>query len=170
MSGAVIGGHFLSHDDLERLALRSEGPDVEETRDGMRYTCTLGDLLAELLAPGLKAWSDEGAEYHHSFENLILRNIGLELKILNRAICDGMPSSEETDSLEVITADDTARAVQLIQRRAEVGAEIAHRMRLARWHNPHFGAGRPDQQPPYKGETEETKPEEIESSEAEVQS
>ena len=108
---------------------------------GLEHVRTLGDLLVDMLAPGLSSWSDtpKAPEQWKSFECLMLQNVALELRVINRALSAGDLTTEPP--CDELATEDACRALQLLSHRAEAGADAAGRVRVARWGNPHFGGG-----------------------------
>lgn len=127
--------------ESEMAALKAHIELDEEVPVGFAYRRSVGDLVVEMMAPGLGSWNDnaEHPEGWKSLECMFLENIALELRILNHAMAaDRTPDEPPGDE---VTHEDTCRAIQLLSRRVAAGAELSRRLREARWGNPHFGGG-----------------------------
>jgi hypothetical protein len=109
---------------------------------GYAYERTVGDLIVMALTgqdpdefDGVSGSPDDWP----SFDNAVLLRAAADLRVLSVAMhgepTDGYPFEDE------LTLDEAKTAVRALQRRMEAGAELATRLRRARWGHPAFGGG-----------------------------
>jgi hypothetical protein len=101
---------------------------------------TVGDLIVDVLAPGLIQGAPEFPEEWQSLEHGFIETSALELRALMCALNDG-DTFEDGMLGDTFSRRDAARLLQIITKRMEAGAELCRRLRCARWGNPHFGGG-----------------------------
>ena len=139
---------FIDYDTRYRLqeaeldVLRPLTPEDADRGLGHDYQRTLGDLIVDVLAPGLDAWvdSDDAPADWAPLEWLFGQYTMLELRALSRAMETGHPVAGEAAELSVkFTTLDASRLLTVITARMQGGLELAQRLRRARWGNPSFG-------------------------------
>jgi hypothetical protein len=98
----------------------------------------IGDLLVTVLGGGY-LYEDQGhaPQEWESFESGIIKNAARELRALHCAIV----TRGDENLTEDFDEDDANKMLFAIVKRLEAAAELAHRLRVARWGNPHFGGG-----------------------------
>jgi hypothetical protein len=115
--------------------------DCSSRGPGYDYQITLGDLIVEaLVGRDLNQDHDAHAEEWESLEHAMLRRTALELRALNVALAAGLMSDDDPPC-DLFTTEDACELVQGLARRIRAGAELALRLREARWGHPNFGGG-----------------------------
>ena len=119
--------------------LREETDPNCETEHVFAYNRTLADLIIDVLAGGpLVESADSDPENWVTLENAIIQNAALDLKALNIAVEHGEHAGDVCDE---ITWGEIKHSMRALARRMTAGAELAQRLRRARWGHPNFGGG-----------------------------
>jgi hypothetical protein len=101
----------------------------------------LGDLIVmALVGRHLITDTDEAPQYWETFEAGILSRTALDLRALSVALEHGVNDNDNRAD-DVINDYEVCAMVRAIGERAEAGAELARRLRAARWGHPAFGGG-----------------------------
>lgn len=124
--------------EADDAVLREDTDPNCETGPGFAYNRTIADLLIDMLVGRHLAESgDSDPENWESVEHAMLVNAGLEIKAINAALADST-TDMNADDMTVLECSTLLRA---LGRRVEAGAELAQRLRAARWGHPAFGGG-----------------------------
>jgi hypothetical protein len=132
------GSRYPCHEADDAVLSEDTDPNAQ-TDCGFEYQLTLADLIVDLLAGGpLSRSSDSDPECWVTLENQIIRNAALEVKALTVAL---EWKSVAGDTADDLTEGEKLHLMRALGRRLEAGAELAKRLRRARWGHPSFGGG-----------------------------
>ena len=113
-----------------------------ETGPGYIYNRSLGDLIVDVLVGRDLIEGQTGhSEDYESFEHAVLRRVALEIRVANYALAVGGGVSIDDHAGDEITTAHVCEYLAGLARRVESGAELASRLRDARWGHPCFGGG-----------------------------
>lgn len=128
-----IDGQLMVNTKAELAMLKIE---ADPPTDDVTYQ-PLGDLIARTLCPGFVTYEPTHPAHWTTLEGGLLRVAELELRALAIAL---EHESADKDGTEVtFSADDATRTPTALSHRLEAGAELANRLREARWGDPRFG-------------------------------
>jgi len=128
-----IDGQLMVNTNAERAMLKIE---ADPPTDNVTYQ-PIGDLIARTLCAGFVTYEPTHPAHWTTLEGGLLRVTELELRALAIAL---EHESADKDATEVtFGADDATRMLIALSHRLEAGAELANRMREARWGDPRFG-------------------------------
>lgn len=145
----TIDGQLMVNSEAELAVLKVE---ADPPTDDVTYQ-PIGDLIARTLCAGFVTYEPTHPAHWSTLEGGLLRVTELELRALAIAL---EHEAADKDATEVtFSADDATRMLIALSRRLEAGAELANRMREARWGDPRFGGFDPAKAKRAAGETEE---------------
>ena len=134
------GTRFPDH-EAEGAVLADFTDPSAKTGPGYEYQRTLGDLIVDALGcrdvlDGEPTGSHEDSE---SFEHAFLKRTALELRALNHALACSLTTDDHP--ADEFTLEQACELLRGLARRIDAGAELAQRLRTARWGHPSFGGG-----------------------------
>lgn len=113
-----------------------------DTGLGYAYNRTLGDLIVDVLIGRDVREGITGAhEDYESFEQAMLKRVAVEIRLVNYALATGGGFSTDDHPTDAVTTEHACEYLRGLARRVEAGAELASRLRDARWGHPSFGGG-----------------------------
>jgi hypothetical protein len=116
--------------------------DFSDLDPSNMYEYSLGDLIVQaLVGRDLIEDCKEAPQEWESFEHAILAQTALELRALNVAFAAGDCLTTDNGTSEEFTAEMGMKLLRALTARVEAGAELARRLRRARWGHPSFGGG-----------------------------
>ncbi len=136
------GSRYPDSDEEGRVLADFTDPDAE-TGPGFGYQRALGDLIVDVLV-GRDLIGDAPTGSHfdwESFEAAMLKRVGLEIRAVNHALATGGGLTTDDHPGDTFTTEHACEFLRGLARRAEAGAELAVRLRNARWGHPNFGGG-----------------------------
>jgi hypothetical protein len=126
--------------DAEDAVLADFTDGNGKTGHGYSYNRTLGDLIVDaLVGRDLNSDSPEGPEYWESFEHGLLTRTALEIRAINHALASEITTDDHP--ADEVSIEEACELLRGLARRVEASAEIAVRLRRARWGAPEFGGG-----------------------------
>lgn len=128
-----IDGQLMVNSEAELAMLKIE---ADPPTDDVRYQ-PIGDLIARTLCAGFVTYEPTHPAHWSTLEGGLLRVTELELRALAIALEHEDASKDATEV--TFSADDATRLLIALSHRLEAGAELANRMREARWGDPRFG-------------------------------
>jgi hypothetical protein len=131
-------GATIHWDETEAAVLKPGSGDQIHNK-------SIGDLVIMTLVDGLWEGSAGHGQDWPTLEGRMLKMLAVELKCFGMALaCEGAEMDQpESESIE-LTELEAVEMVQLLARRAEAGAELANRIRTARWGHPSYGGCDPE--------------------------